>query len=293
MTGSQPRGREIDSVTGYDTTGHEWGGIKELNTPFPRIVIWALVLTFLYSVAAWILLPAWPLGRSYTRGLLGLDQGQMALDGFRTMDAKRQDWLARFANADFAALAADQTLLARAMPAAHRLFQDNCAACHGVNGGGGPGFPALDDAYWLWGGDPKAIAETLTIGINATHPDTRIAQMPAFEWMETADRQALADYVAALSAGTADHGSAAATLFEENCVACHAARGAGGLMSGAPSLTDSAVIYGQNFAAVMETLRRGRQGIMPSWTGRLRAEEINLLALYVSRLSNGAGGPDQ
>ena len=27
---------EKDAVTGTDTTGHEWDGIKELDTPLPR-----------------------------------------------------------------------------------------------------------------------------------------------------------------------------------------------------------------------------------------------------------------
>ena len=186
--------REIDPVTGYDTTGHDWGGIRELNTPFPKIVVWALALTFLYSVTAWVLLPAWPMGRDYTRGLLGLDQGEMAVEGFRAMDAQRQPWLARFNGApDFAALQGDAALSARAMPADDRLYRDNCAMCHGVAGGGGPGFPVLNDGHWLWGGDPATIAETLKVGINSAHPDTRWAQMPAFDWMESTERQSLAE----------------------------------------------------------------------------------------------------
>ena len=28
--------RDIDAVTGVETTGHEWDGIKELNKPLPR-----------------------------------------------------------------------------------------------------------------------------------------------------------------------------------------------------------------------------------------------------------------
>jgi cytochrome c oxidase cbb3-type subunit 3 len=108
---------ETDPVTGYETTGHDWNGIRELNTPFPRIVIWALVLTFAYSVVAWVLLPAWPLGRDYTRGLLGLDQGDMAVKGYQRLAAVRADWLDPFADGDFAALADDAALMARATPA--------------------------------------------------------------------------------------------------------------------------------------------------------------------------------
>ena len=31
---------ERDPVSGYATTGHDWNGIKELNSPIPRIVLW-------------------------------------------------------------------------------------------------------------------------------------------------------------------------------------------------------------------------------------------------------------
>ena len=289
---------QIDPVTGYETTGHDWGGIKELNTPFPRIVLWPMILAILYSVVAWILLPAWPVGRDYTRGLLGLDQQAEAVAGLRRLDAGREDWMARFAGSgdkapDLAALAADPQLMARAMPAAHRLFLDNCAACHGTAGGGGPGFPALDDADWLWGGDPATIAQTVTAGINAPDPDTRQAQMPAFDWMPRADRQALAGYVAALPAGKADPASAAGKLFEDNCVACHGEGGAGGLMAGAPSLTDASAIYGQDAATVYATISHGRQGVMPAWSGRLSPEQINLLSVYVAGLARQAEGAGQ
>ena len=285
--------REIDPVTGYDTTGHDWNGIKELNTPFPKIALIALALAFGVAVLGWILLPAWPTGRDYTRGLLGLDQGEMAMQGVAAMSGLRQGWLGRFEDPDFAAIAADTDLMQTAMPAAARLFEDNCAVCHGQNGGGNQGFPVLRDGYWLWGGDPATIAETLRVGINSPHPDTRYAQMPAFDWLDRADRIALADYVAALPEGTADAASPAATLFAENCVACHGEGGTGGLMNGAPSLADASVIYGQDAGTVMKTLRNGRAGVMPYWSDRLSASEMNVLALYVSRMSGADAGAGQ
>lgn len=282
--------REVDPVTGYDTTGHEWNGIRELNTPFPRIVLLFLIATVLYSVVAWILLPAWPTGRDYTRGLLGLDQGQVAAEGFAALDSARQDWLARFETPDYAALAADPALMAAAMPAAARLFADNCAACHGAGGAGGPGFPALDDGHWLWGGDAGTVAETIRVGINSTDPDTRYAEMPSFAGLAREDRAALAGYVASLPSGKADRTGPAAALFAENCAACHGDAGEGGLLNGAPSLTDAATLYGQDGATVAETLRRGRKGEMPAWAPRLDPAEINLLALYVSGLGGGEAG---
>lgn len=283
MTDGHSHKPEVDPVTGYETTGHEWGGIRELNTPFPKIAAIALLLAFLYSVVAWILLPAWPTGRDFTRGVLGLDQGQMAVDRLKTLEAARQTWMARFDKPDFTALAADKALMAQAMPAATRLFGDTCASCHGPAGRGGPGFPALNDADWLWGGDPETIAETITLGINATD-DSRAAEMPAFDWMPLADRQALADYVVTLPSGKADPASPGAALFAENCTACHGDGGTGGLLTGAPSLVDHSVIYGQDKATVLTTLRHGRRGVMPAWGKRLTAPQINLLALYLSTL---------
>lgn len=292
LPGADPHtgNRKTDPVTGYDTTGHDWGGITELNTAFPKIVIWALVLTFLYSVIAWILLPAWPTGRDYTRGLLGLDQSEEAIKGFNSLADRRQDWLSRFEGENFVALQSDATLMATAMPAAARLFADNCAACHGTNGQGGPGFPVLSDETWLWGGDTEEIATTIRHGINTEDPDTRYAEMPAFDWVERSDRLALAEFVSEMRDGAVDFESPAGTLFSENCSSCHGETGTGGLEIGAPSFTDEAVIYGQDRETVMETLRRGRHGVMPAWSGRLSEAEINLLALYVDRLGRPAGG---
>ena len=65
---------ERDPYTGYMTTGHEWNGIKELNSPVPRPVYFFLIVAGVFSVIYWILMPAWPLGVTYTKGLLGLDQ---------------------------------------------------------------------------------------------------------------------------------------------------------------------------------------------------------------------------
>ncbi len=288
MTAPGVHKSDIDPVTGYETTGHDWNGIRELNTPFPRIVIWALVLTFLYSVVAWVLLPAWPIGRDFTRGLLGLDQGEVALAGYERLEEARSDWMAAFANEDIATLQADTALMTRVRPAAARLFADNCAACHGAGGLGGPGFPNLADSAWLWGGTPETIVETLRVGINSAHPDSRFAQMPAFGrdgLLERQDIMAVAEYVVALGRGQADPNSAGAAVFATNCVACHGEEGRGIVDNGAPSLTSNHWIYGGDLQTIVTTLWNGRQGEMPTWEDRLSTGEINMLALYVAGLS--------
>src|SRR5690625_1066666 len=117
----------VDPVTGYHLTEHDWGGIRALNTPMSRIAVWALIITFAYSVIAWILLPAWPTGTSYTKGLLGLDQGEVAMARCQQIDSRRGEWISRFDDPDVAALGAYHDLMARAMTAAARPFADRCA----------------------------------------------------------------------------------------------------------------------------------------------------------------------
>ena len=40
-----------------------------------------------------------------------------------------------------------------------RLFQNNCATCHGADARGNKGFPNLTDKDWLWGGSPEQIEQ--------------------------------------------------------------------------------------------------------------------------------------
>ena len=65
---------ERDPVSGRETTGHVWNGIKELDTPVPKGVLIFLIVTHLFAFAWWILMPTWPLGDTYTKGLLNTDQ---------------------------------------------------------------------------------------------------------------------------------------------------------------------------------------------------------------------------
>lgn len=115
--------------------------------------------------------------------------------------------------------------------------------------------------------------------------------MPAFGRDGILTREqilAVADYVLALSSGKADPASAGGKIFAENCAACHGEGGRGGLGTGAPSLADDQWIYGGTRADILTTLQNGRQGVMPSWKGRLAPADIHLLALYVSRLAKAA-----
>ena len=284
---------ERDPVSGFATTGHDWNGIKELNSPVPRIVLWFLAVTHVYAVIAWVLFPTWPLGMTYTKGLLGGDQQQAVAADIAAATAARADWLAAGATQDFDMIRTNPDLMARAIATAAPLFGQNCQVCHGAGGAGGPGFPRLSDEIWLWDGTAEEIETTLRYGINSPHPDTHFAQMPALAAMvcDPARNSVLTDYVQTLANGVIpDDPAKGPVLFQTNCAGCHGedARGLEG--TGAPNLTDADWIYGGDGATIRQTLLNGRQGVMPAWQGRLSDAEIRMLALYVEGLSDERAG---
>lgn len=280
---------ERDPHSGYLTTGHEWNGIKELNTPVPRAVFFFLALTAVFSVVYWLLMPAWPLGATYTKGLLGADDRSAVNQAVEQAARERAVWLSRLEQAEFAAIQGDPALMARVRQVGRTLFGDNCSVCHGRTATGADGFPNLTTNSWLWGGDPKTIAETIRVGINSTHPQSRVAQMPAFGREQLLTRDAVenvAAYVRSLSRSTpaglpADRVAAGQKVYAETCVPCHGASAQGNLEVGAPRLVDHAWIYGGSYPAIYASVWAGRQGQMPSWEARLSAVERKILALYL------------
>ena len=280
-----------DPHTGIYTTGHEWAGITELNTPIPRSVKLSYGITFAIALVIWILLPTWPLITTFTPGLLGFSQRAAVQARLDAATEQRAEWADRIAALDLSAIEADPGAVAIAIKTGAALFADNCAACHGHNARGGPGFPDLSDGSWLWGGTPEDIHETLRVGINSQNDETRFAQMPAFgrdEILEGADLSPLVGYLRHLSgleeveAETVELGT---TLFAENCASCHGEDAKGDITLGAPNLTDDFWIYGGDRRTLYKTLYDGRQGHMPHWSDRLSPVQLKVLALYVHGLS--------
>ena len=281
---------ERDTYTGHMTTGHVWNGIKELNTRVPRIVYLFLALTVSAALVCWLLMPAWPLGTTYTKGLLGINQRKALTNDLRHAAAIRDPWMHRIEAEDFAAIQADPNLMQNVRDTGPRLFGDNCAACHGIHGQGGKGFPSLTGPSWLWGGDPETIAETIRVGINSGHKDSRSSQMPAFgheHMLERKDIITVVAFVRSLSnpglvtkenAAVIDAGK---QVFGANCAACHG-EDAKGLHMGAPNLVEHTWIYGGDGDSVFNTVWNGRQGQMPTWEARLSPAERKILALYVA-----------
>lgn len=282
-----------DPITGRLTTGHEWNGIEELETPVPRVVLFFLAVTALFAVGYWIAMPAWPLVTTYTKGILGNDQREIVTKQVEAAQLARGAWMDKIGGADFATLKADPAVMQHVHETGRRLFADNCALCHGVNATGGPGFPNLRAKAWLWGGTPETLAQTITVGINSTNSDTRTSQMLAFGSTGTLGPKQVgqvAAYVLSLSAEAGAETEDAETLkagqeiFKANCVSCHGDDAKGKQDVGAPNLTDKTWIYGGDLNTIYRTIYSGRQGHMPNWKNRLSPGEIKLLALYVDSL---------
>jgi cytochrome c oxidase cbb3-type subunit 3 len=280
---------ERDSYTGYLTTGHEWNGLKELNTPVPRVLYFFLASAFLFSVGYWVLMPAWPLGLTYTKGLLDTDQRKLVVASLQEAALNRSVWSKRIETEDFAAIQSDPNLMKVVRETGRTLFGNNCAACHGVDARGGPGFPNLTTTSWQWGGKSEDIFNTIRVGVNSAHPDTHVSQMPAFGRDQMLARQdviKVASFVYSLSHPDAKDidpakVEAGKALFTANCVACHGADAKGNPEVGAPNLTDRFWIYGGNLETIDTTVWGGRQGHMPTWEDRLSKLDRKILTLYV------------
>ena len=60
---------EKDSVTGRETTGHQWDGLKELNTPLPRWWLYVFYACIAFAIFWAIIYPSIPM--TGARGLSG------------------------------------------------------------------------------------------------------------------------------------------------------------------------------------------------------------------------------
>ncbi len=285
---------ERDVVTGTTTTGHEWDGIKELNTPLPKWWINMFYLTILWSIGYWIVYPAWPLVSSYTTGLFGYSSRAELAQEMADLKAKRGAQAAGLEKASLEEIQKSPELSRIALAQGKAAFGDNCVPCHGVGGAGTKGYPTLADDEWLWGGSLADIQQTIQHGIRWTPDDkTRIGDMMAFGkqgLLKKDEVDTVVEYVRSLAKLDVDPKANLAKgkeLFETNCASCHGDAGKGNRDMGAPNLTDSVWLYGSDRPAMYNTVYNGRQGAMPAWAGRLDPVTIKSLTLYVHSLGGG------
>ena len=284
--------KEIDHVSGTETTGHEWDGIKELNTPLPRWWLVVFYASILWAIGYWIVMPAWPTLHGYTHGLLHNSQRVDVANALQKLKEQRTAEATDLDKATLQQIVATPKLLDFALAQGKSAFGDNCAPCHGSGAQGARGYPNLNDDDWLWGGTLADIHHTITVGVRSTSPDTRQSQMPAFgrdELLKPSQIDDLAEYVVHLSGRPADAVAVkrAASLFDTNCSTCHGPDGKGNQTFGAPNLTDAIWLYGSKRADIHDQIWNGHGGVMPTWGGRLSPETIKSLAVYVHSLGGG------
>jgi len=292
---------EIDSVTGRSTTGHEWDGIKELNTPLPRWWVITFYICIIWSIGYWIVYPAWPLITTNTKGWLGYSSRADVAEEVANLEKARGVKMAALATAPLAEIEKDPALQNLALAKGKAVFGDNCAPCHGTGAAGSKGFPNLNDDDWLWGGTLDDIMKTIQHGVRSGDPDGHdpdaSAHMPAWgskdapTQLKPDEIVAVANYVLSLEKPPAQHDAAAAAkgkqIFADNCVACHGEDAKGNQEMGAPNLTDGISLYGNDLASLIDTITHGRSGVMPAWQGRLDPATIKALAVYIHTRGGG------
>jgi len=272
--------RRVKLVEGAEpeTTGHVWDGdLREFHNPMPRWWIWLFYITVVFSVVYLILYPG--LGTQY-KGVLGWSQEKQHADEVKAAEARFGPVLAAFLQQPVEQVAAD----ARGRQMGERIFLNNCAQCHGVTAQGSRGFPNLTDAEWQWGGTADAIKTTVAGGRQAAMPPMAAAVGGAEDVTD------VAHYVLSLS--NSAHDSARASRGKAKfaaCAACHGPEGKGNPAIGAPDLTNKIWNYGGSVATIVETITKGRQGVMPAWKGILTDAEIHLVSAYVYSLGQPSG----
>lgn len=275
-----------------ETTGHQWDGIEEYNNPLPRWWLWVWYACIVWGLWYVIAYPAWPLVQGATTGYKNWSTRANVAVEIANAEAANAEINARLVSADLTEIASTPDLQTYATSAGGAVFRTWCAQCHGSGAAGAKGYPNLLDNDWLWGGTIEDIHTTIAHGIrNEQDPEARYSEMPAFgEILEPAQIEQVVNYVMSLSGDPQDASLVAegATVFAENCAACHGEEAKGDITQGAPNLSDAIWLYGGSFDTIKQTVTYSRYGVMPPMGGAdLSEAEIRAVAVYVHQLGGG------
>ncbi|MES9822182.1 MAG: cytochrome-c oxidase, cbb3-type subunit III [Candidatus Thiodiazotropha sp.] len=278
-----------NSFPGENNTGHVWDdNLRELTNHPPRWWMLAFWASVIWWVVYGVLYPMWPVGHESNKGLMGWTQMDEYIKGVDEVEAIRAEFETQIKGMSAKEILAAPGLSQYAEASAKVLFGDNCAACHGGGGQGGPGYPVLADDDWLYGGAIENIEQTIAMGrkgIMTAHGKTLL----------DAEIDSLSK---AIEAGdpTSDP-----NFTQKGCTACHGMDGKGMAVLGSANLTDGiyrfapsegesllesinyTIKYGVNDA----TEPKSREAVMPKFGDRLSADDIKKLAVFVHKLGGG------
>jgi cytochrome c oxidase cbb3-type subunit III len=209
-------------------------------------------------------------------------------------------------------------LTAGAMSLGKKVYEKNCAMCHGADLKGIPDqhTPDLTDAEWRFSGDdlasggnvkfPSDVEWTVRYGIRSEHPNARgleadmLAYDPKYrteedtkefgsdEFLTPQEIEDVVEYVLQISGQMADAARAARgdVLFHDgakgNCFDCHGVDGTGYDPIGSTNLARPELyLWGSDRASILESIVKGRRGVMPAFDGALKPEEIKAVSIFV------------
>lgn len=283
--------KHIDEISGVETTGHEWDGIRELNNPMPRWWVISFYLTIIWAIGYTIAYPAWPLINTHTKGLLGWSSRAVVAEELAQAKEAQSEMLEKIASTPLNEILADPALAQFATAGGAAAFKVNCVQCHGSGAAGGAGYPNLNDDDWLWGGDVEAIHTTITHGIRFNDdPDTRVSEMPAFgDILQPEEIRQVSAYVVSLTGTPSDAAMVepGKQIFADNCASCHGEDAKGMKEFGAPDLADAIWLKVEGEQAIAAQVRAPKHGVMPAWGERLGDTTVKQLAVFVHSLGGG------
>ena len=262
--GGQKVGEDEQSPTIWDEN------LREGAHPAPMWWFWTMLASLVFTLVYLILYP----GLGSLSGTFRWSQGgelEERLVAHESAFGARRSEITRM---DLESIQADEVL----MRAAKRVFDRQCAACHGLDAVGQAGmFPNLLDGAWQWGSSPDAIEKSIRdgrhgimVGWNSVLNRSEASQLAQYTL-------ALADSMPTIHPGKAK--------YDELCVACHGADGKGSIALGAPDLTAGIYTYGGDVLTIKETILYGREGVMPAFGDMLDDMQIRLLVAWLSRSS--------
>ena len=131
---------------------HSYDGIQEFDNRLPNWWLWTLWGTIIFGIGYWFVF--------HTYGLRDLPVAKYD-KVMEASNANRADSSARgLTAADLVAMSEDPAVTAQGQ----ELWQQYCRVCHKETGEGLVG-PNLTDEYWIHGGDPLDIHNTVVNGV--------------------------------------------------------------------------------------------------------------------------------
>lgn len=131
--------------------GHDFDGIQEFNNPFPRWWVWLFAVTAIIAPVYMLWLHT-PLG----------DAHQIAQEYEAELNAVKQGAAKSVQPADPAVVLKDT----QAAALGKTVYEQNCAVCHGADGGGIVG-PNLVDNFWIHGSSVQEVEAVISNGVTA------------------------------------------------------------------------------------------------------------------------------